>query len=706
MNYEKRIANELNIQPNQVSSTLLLLDEGNTIPFIARYRKEMTFNLDELQLRKIEERIQLFRAIDDRRNKIIESIEKQDLMTDSIYEKLQGVETLVELEDLYQPYKPKRVTRASKAIEAGLEPLAQRILQQSKQDMLIEAQKYITERYPSINDVLSGARDIVAQIIADDSEIRGEIRRKATEWGIVRSTKIKSAEDEKGIYTVYYEFESRVKWVKPYQILALNRGALAKILRVKIEISERDWLPIIHRKYRPHARSDWAEQLELAIGDSAKRLLLAAIERDIRRNLTEVAHEHAIEVFAENVRRLLLQPPLSGYIALGIDPGFRSGCKISAVDATGKVLGTATIYPNPPQSRYDESLNILSEFVRRYQVSLIVIGNGTASRETEQLVAELVSQHNQLKYIIASEAGASVYSASDIARQELPDLDVTMRGAVSIARRIQDPLAELVKIDPKSIGVGLYQHDVDQTQLAESLSWVVQLVVNQVGVDLNTCSSSLLKYVSGITDNTASRLIEYRNQHGQILSRKDLLNVKGIGAKTFEQAAGFLRIQQGDNWLDSSAIHPESYEITYHILELAEIDYGSTIEERQKKVDRLIQSMSMDELASDMSVGLPTIEDILEQLKRPGRDPREDVPLPILRSDILKMEDLEEGMVLQGTVRNVIDFGAFVDIGVKHDGLLHSSKIPKNVYLQVGDVIEICILSIDENRGRIGLALG
>jgi protein Tex len=706
MNYEKRIANELNIQPNQVDSTIQLLDEGNTIPFIARYRKEMTFNLDELQLRKIEEKIQLFRAVDDRRNKIIESIEKQDLMTDSIYEKLQGVETLVELEDLYQPYKPKRVTRASKAIEAGFEPLAQEILQQSKQDMLIEARKYITEDYPSVNDVLSGARDIVAQIIADDSEIRGEIRRKAAEWGGVRGTKIKSAEDEKGIFTVYYDFESRVKWVKPYQILALNRGALEKILRVKIEISERDWLPIIHRKYRPYARSDWAEQLELAIVDSAKRLLLPAIERDIRRNLTEVAHEHAIAVFAENVRRLLLQPPLSGHIALGIDPGFRSGCKVSAVDATGKVLGTATIYPNPPQSRYNESLKILGELVHRYQVSLIVIGNGTASRETEQLVAELVSQHNQLKYIIASEAGASVYSASDIARQELPDLDVTMRGAVSIARRIQDPLAELVKIDPKSIGVGLYQHDVDQTQLAESLSWVVQLVVNQVGVNLNTCSSSLLKYVSGITDNTASRLIEYRNQHGQILSRKDLLNVKGIGAKTFEQAAGFLRIQQGDNWLDSSAIHPESYETTYRILGLAEIDHDSTIEECQKKVDRLIQSMSMDELASELSVGLPTIEDILEQLKRPGRDPREDIPLPILRSDILKMEDLEEGMVLQGTVRNVVDFGAFVDIGVKQDGLLHSSKIPKDAYLQVGDVIETRILSIDENRGRIGLALG
>lgn len=706
MNYEKRIANELNIQPSQVKSTILLLDEGNTIPFIARYRKEMTFNLDELQLRKIEEKLQVFRAVDDRRNKIIESIEKQDLMTDLLYDKLKNAETLVELEDLYQPYKPKRVTRASKAIDAGLEPLAQRILQQAKHDMIKEARQYITEHYPSLNDVLSGARDIVAQIIADDPDIRGEVRRKATEWGIIRSVKIKSADDEKSIFKVYYEFESRVKWIKPYQILALNRGAVAKILRVKIEVSVRDWLPVIHRTYRPHPRSDWAEQLELAIVDSAKRLLLPAIERDIRKSLTEVAHEHAIEVFAENIRRLLLQPPLSGHIVLGIDPGFRSGCKVSAVDATGKVLDTVTIYPNPPQSRYNQSLAILSEFVQRFQVSLIVIGNGTASRETEQLVAELVSQHTELKYLIVNEAGASVYSASDIARQELPDLDVTMRGAVSIARRIQDPLAELVKIDPKSIGVGLYQHDVEQTQLAESLSWVVQWVVNQVGVNLNTCSVSLLKYVSGITENTASQLIAYRNQHGQILSRKDLLKVKGIGTKTFEQAAGFLRIQQGDDWLDSSAIHPESYDTAYRMLELAGIDHDSTLEERQNKVDLLLQAMSITDLASELGVGVPTIEDILEQLKRPGRDPREDIPLPILRSDILKMEDLEEGLSLQGTVRNVVDFGAFVDIGVKQDGLLHSSKIPANVYLQVGDVIEIRILSIDQNRGRIGLGLG
>jgi len=706
MNYENRIANELSIQPNQVKSTILLLDEGNTIPFIARYRKEMTFNLDELQLRKIEEKLQLFRAVDDRRNKIVESIEKQDLMTDALYKKLQVAESLVELEDLYQPYKPKRVTRASKAIEAGLEPLAQLILKQGKQDIDREARKYITESYLSVDDVLSGARDIVAQIIADDPDNRGEVRRKASEWGIIRSEKIKSADDEKGLFTVYYEFEARVKWIKPYQMLALNRGADAKILRVKIEISERDWLSVIHAKYRPYTRSDWADHLELAIADGAKRLLLPAIERDIHRSLTETAHVHAIEVFAENVRRLLLQPPLSGHIVLGIDPGFRSGCKVSAVDVTGKVLGVDTIYPNPPQSRYEESLKRLNELVHQFQVTLIVIGNGTASRETEQLVAELISQNKQLKYLITNEAGASVYSASDIARQELPNLDVTMRGAVSIARRIQDPLAELVKIDPKSIGVGLYQHDVDQTKLAESLSWVVQLVVNQVGVNLNTCSVSLLRYVSGITENTANQLIAYRDEHGRILNRKDLLSVKGIGAKTFEQAAGFLRIRNGDNWLDSSAIHPESYETTLRILDLAEVDHQSSAEEREMKIATLLKRVPINELASQLGIGIPTVEDILEQLRRPGRDPREDIPLPILRSDILKMEDLEEGLVLQGTVRNVVDFGAFVDIGVKQDGLLHSSKIPDHVSLQVGDVIDIRILSIDKDRGRIGLALG
>jgi len=705
MNYENRIANDLNIQPNQVKSTITLLDEGNTIPFIARYRKEMTFNLDELQLRKIEEKLQVFRAVDDRREKIVESIEKQELMTDVLREKLEDAETLVELEDLYQPYKPKRVTRASKAIAAGLEPLSQNILRQTKRDVMQEACKYITDDYPSAEDVLSGARDIVAQIIADDSDVRSAVRRKAAEWGVIRSVKIKSADDEKGLFKIYYEFESKVKWIKPYQMLALNRGADAKILRMKIDISDRDWLPIIHRKYRPNHRSDWAEQLELAIADSAKRLLLPAIERDLHRTLTETAHEHAIEVFAENVRRLLLQPPLSGYVVLGIDPGFRSGCKVSAVDRTGKVLGTATIYPNPPQSRYDDALKTLNDFVKRYAVSLVVIGNGTASRETEQLVAELVSHNEQVKYLIVNEAGASVYSASDVARLELPNLDVTMRGAVSIARRIQDPLAELVKIDPKSIGVGLYQHDVDQTQLAESLSWVVQLVVNQVGVNLNTCSASLLKYVSGITENTANQLISYRNEHGRILNRKDLLKVKGVGAKTFEQAAGFLRIRNGDNWLDSSAIHPESYETTLKILEIAGIDHNSSMEDRQHKIDSLLKTKPIRELATELDVGILTIQDILEQLKRPGRDPREDIPLPILRSDILKMEDLAEGLTLQGTVRNVVDFGAFVDIGVKQDGLLHSSKIPDYITLSVGDIIDIRILSIDKDRGRIGLAL-
>jgi protein Tex len=706
MNYEKRIADELNIQSNQVKSTILLLDEGNTIPFIARYRKEMTFNLDELQLRKIEEKLQLFRTVDDRRNKIVDSIEKQDLMTDAIYKKLQIAETLVELEDLYQPYKPKRVTRASKAIDAGLEPLARKILKQSKQDVEQEARKHITDDFPTTDDVLSGARDIVAQIIADDSDVRSEVRRKGAEWGIVRSTKVKSADDERGLFKIYYDFESRIKWIKPYQILALNRGSDTKILRVKIEISERDWLPIVHRKYRPRGNSGWAGQLELAIADSAKRLLLPAIERDIHRSLTETAHVHAIDVFAENVRRLLLQPPLSGYIVLGIDPGFRSGCKVAIVDATGNVLDTATIYPNPPQSRYDETLKTLNEIIQRYKVSLIVIGNGTASRETELLVAELVTQNDQLRYIIVNEAGASVYSASEIARQEFPEMDVTIRGAVSIARRIQDPLAELVKIDPKSIGVGLYQHDVDQTQLAESLSWVVQLVVNQVGVDLNTCSASLLKYVSGITEKVANQMIAFRNEHGRIQNLKDLLKVKGVGAKTFEQAAGFLRIRNGDNWLDSSAIHPESYSTTSNILKFAEIDPNSTTEEHQIKIDTLLKTTPISEIAFKLDVGIPTIEDILEQLKRPGRDPREDIPLPILRSDILKMEDLEEGFALQGTVRNVVDFGAFVDIGVKQDGLLHSSKIPKHISLHVGDVIDIRILSIDKDRGRIGLALG
>ena len=703
MDYETRISKQLNLETIQVKSAIMLLDDGNTIPFIARYRKEMTFNLDELQLRKIDETLQQFRAIDERRDTIIKSIVNQGKMTDSLFQQLRQADTFVELEDLYQPYKPRRVTRAIKAIGAGLEPLARQILNSSKSEIYAEATKYTTEKYPAVEAVLSGARDIVAQLMADDPDVRGEVRKKAMEWGAIRSTKINSAEDNMGLFKLYYDFQTRVKWIKAYQVLALNRAESEKVLRIKVEIADRDWLPIIKRRYKHHKHSGWTAQLEEAILDCGKRLLLPAIERDIRRMLTENAHEHAIGVFADNVRRLLLQPPLSNHVVMGIDPGFRTGCKVAIIDPTGKVLDTVTIYPNPPQQKYQQALDMLNRFIEQYNVTLIVIGNGTASRETEQLVAHIISHQQKVKYLIVNEAGASVYSASDIARQELPDLDVTLRGAVSIARRVQDPLAELVKIDPKSIGVGLYQHDLDQSKLANSLEWVVKSVVNQVGVDLNTGSISLLKHVSGISESIAIQIVMYRQQYGQFLQRSNLLNIKGVGDKTFEQAAGFLRIRNGVHWLDNSAIHPESYAIASKLLKLAKIDEHSTLEQRYENINNLLKSLSIEEMALRFDVGSFTIEDILEQIKRPGRDPREDIPTPILRSDILKMEDLKEGMILQGTIRNVVDFGAFVDIGVKQDGLLHSSNIPPDFNLQVGDVIAVRILSVDEQRGRIGL---
>lgn len=706
MNYNNRIATELKIEPRQAQAAIQLLDDGNTIPFIARYRKEMTFNLDELQLRQIETKVQQFRAIDDRREQIIKQIDKQGKLSDSLSRKLQNAQSLLELEDLYQPYKETRRTRASKAIDAGLEPLAEKILNQPRDNITQTSKQYLCETYPKIADVLSGARDIVAQIIANNPDTRGSIRHKVLSHGKILSVKIKSAIDNQDVFKVYYDFQINIKWIKPYQVLAINRGESTKVLRVKIQIEEHYWSPILYSKYKPIAGNPWGKQLDIAIQDSIKRLILPAVERDVRRHLTELAHEHAIEVFTNNLQGLLLQPPITGYIVMGIDPGFRSGCKVAVIDEIGKLLDTATIYPNAPQNQYDESIGIINRLVTKYHVGLIAIGNGTAVRETESLVAQLIQQSEDLQYLIVSEAGASVYSASDIAREEFPDMDVSLRGAVSIARRVQDPLAELVKIDPRSIGVGLYQHDLNQGKLLDSLSWVVQSVVNQVGVDLNTSSVALLTYVSGLSDSIAQEIVRFREANGKFTSRERLLDVKGLGSKTFEQSVGFLRIYDGNSWLDSSAIHPESYPIARSILQELGIDENTSLLDRQQKIEQFLVNNNLELLVHKLGVGSLTIEDILEQIIQPGRDPRADIPLPILRKDILRMEDLEIGFVLQGTVRNVVDFGAFVDIGVKQDGLLHSSKIPRGLSLQVGDVIEVQILSIDIERGRIGLSTG
>lgn len=703
--YETRIARALNLQEAQVSSTIRLLDEGNTVPFIARYRKEATLNLDEFLIREIAEAVAKFRAVDERRETVLASIHEQGKLTPALKRQISLAETMTELEDLYAPYKPKRKTRASIARERGLEPLAQAILAQPSKPAPAElAQAYLSDDVPTVEDALQGARDIVAEIISDDARVRGSLREKAAQWGILTSKRIKDGKDEKQVYATYYEFSVMVKHAKPYQVLALNRGEHEKVLRVTLDIAERDWQAAIEAHYRPSRASSCADELAQAIDDSAKRLLLPAIERDIRRQLSETAEAHAIQVFADNLRGLLSQPPLLGRVVMGVDPAYRTGCKVAVVDAYGKVLMTSAIYPHEPQRQRDEALRKLAEWVLKHKVSLIAIGNGTASRETEALIAELTRKLDSVHYVIVNEAGASVYSASDLARAELPDLDVSLRGAVSIARRVQDPLAELVKIDPKSIGVGLYQHDVDQKQLGSALDAVVESVVNSVGVDVNTASPALLRYVAGIGAKLAQNIVAYRDENGAFKTRTAIKKVSGMGAKAFEQSAGFLRIRDGKNPLDGSAIHPESYAVAEQVLELANFTLKSAPKERESALNALQRTHPLAQLAGQLGVGELTLADIVDQLKRPGRDPREDLPAPMLRSDVLTMDDLREGMLLAGTVRNVVDFGAFVDIGVKQDGLLHVSRLPKNVRLSVGDVIDVKVFSIDKDKRRISLA--
>jgi len=705
MTHAEKIAFKLSVKTSQVEAVIRLLDEGNTVPFIARYRKEMTGSLDDEQVRIVADDLVRLRAIDERRATILASIEEQGKLSDELRAAIQAAETMTALEDLYAPYKPKRRTRATIAREKGLEPLAEVILKQPRADRSAEqiAEGYLNEQVKTVEEALQGARDIVAETISDRAAVRQAVREKALRWAILTVEKIEDAVDEKRTYESYYTFKSRVDRLQPHQVLAINRGEKEGILRVRVEIPERDWRAVIDDEFPSNLLSPLAEHLELAIREAAERLLLTAIERDVRRALTEKADNHAIRVFAENLRALLSQPPLAGHTVLGIDPGFRTGCKVAVVDPTGKLLDTGTIYPHEPQKKWDEALTILKEMIERHQVTLVAIGNGTASRETERLVAELTRGAAAVKYLIVNEAGASVYSASSLARAELPALDVSLRGAVSIARRAQDPLAELVKIDPKSIGVGLYQHDVDQAALAGALNGVVESVVNAVGVDLNTASPALLTYVAGVGPKLAEKIVAYRDANGPFASRMALRQVAGMGPKAFEQAAGFLRIRGGDEPLDASAIHPESYAIAQSILNLAGLTPDVTPPERKPALDALLTKKSIETLAAELNCGIPTLEDILEQLVRPGRDPRTEAPVPILRSDVLRVEDLVPGMALRGTVRNVVDFGAFVDIGVKQDGLLHRSQIPHGTILRVGDIIEVEILKVETERGRISL---
>lgn len=704
--YAQSIASMLGVQTGQISAVIDLLDEGSTIPFIARYRKEKTGSLDEEQLRQAQEAIERLRTLDERRDAILASIEEQGKLTEDLRAQLEAAEMLSTLEDLYQPYRPKRRTRAMIARERGLEGLAEMILKQPRDGTTPEeaARDYLTDEVPSVEDALAGARDIVAETISDHAEVRGQTRLKALQFGVLTAEKIPDSDDPRAVYEVYYAFESRVDRLRPHQVLAMDRGETEKILRVKISVPERDWQIAVLAYFRADTRSPFHPQFILAMQDGADRLLLPAIERDVRRQLTETAQSHAIRVFASNLKALLLQPPLAGQVVLGIDPGFRTGCKVAVVDPQGKLLDTGTIYPHEPQNRLEESLKVLAALVEKYHVTLITIGNGTASRETEALAARLIRSLPHVRYLIVNEAGASVYSASPLARAELPGLDVSLRGAVSIARRAQDPMAELVKIDPKSIGVGMYQHDVDQTQLGKALESVVEEVVNRVGVDLNSASPALLTHISGIGPKLAERIVAYRDEHGVFRKREDLRKVSGLGPKSFEQCAGFLRIRNGDQPLDASAIHPESYPVAARVMDLAGFDFLASMDERQKQITELLSAGSMAELADMVGCGVPTLQDILEQLARPGRDPRSDLPLPILRSDVLKMEDLVVGLQMKGTIRNVVDFGAFVDIGVKQDGLLHRTQIPAGTVLQPGDIIQVEILKVEIDRGRISLA--
>jgi len=720
-----KIAIQLQIDDKKAAAAVKLLQDGNTVPFIARYRKEITGGLDEEQIREIRSLHERLITLDKRRKTILKTIREQGKLTEKIKNQIITAGTNIELEDIYQPYKPKRKTRAGTAREQGLQPLADLILEQpDKTEKNIplddQALPFLNEQFPTPLAAWGGARDIAAETISDHSQVRQTTREKAGKWGKIYSKKIKKSEDLRGVYQSYYDFENHVERLLPHQVLAINRGEKDKVLRVRVHVPERDWRNAVATIFPANHISPFNEQLNLSAEDAADRLLLPAIIRDLRKTLTEKAETHAIQVFATNLGSLLNQPPLKEHVVMGIDPGFRTGCKVAVVDPTGKPCNIATIYPHPPQKQVIESKQILTSLIKQYDVTIIAVGNGTAARETEIHIAEVIKGFSQidvgpgepinhkstsLHYLIVSEAGASVYSASKLARQELPDMGVSIRGAVSIARRVQDPLAELVKIDPKSIGVGMYQHDIDQKKLGNALDAVVESVVNFTGVDINSASPALLSHISGIGSSLANKIVKFRDQNGPFKSREELLKVPGMGPKAYVQSAGFLRIRSGNNPLDNTAIHPESYPTAKKLLQRAGIEFSAGLDKRTSLLNALRNRVSMEDLASEINTGVPTLEDIFEQLTRPGRDPREDMPPPILRSDVLKMEDLIPGMQLIGTIRNVVDFGAFVDIGVKSDGLLHRSKIPHGTKLAVGNVIPVEIRNVEIDRGRISLGL-
>ncbi len=708
------IAEELGLRWHQVKNTIELLDGDNTVPFIARYRKEVTGSLDEEQIRAVEERSKYLRTLEERKQAVLKSIEEQGKLTLELAAQINAAIKLQEVEDLYLPYKPKRRTRAMIAREKGLEPLAQIILQQEQElgDPLEIAALYINEEKGvlSAKEALAGGRDIVAEIVSDDANIRRMIRENSFAQGVLRS----EAKDEEnpGNYELYKAFSEPVKTIPPHRILAVNRGEREDFLKVWIDVAESEMVLAIEQQYITNSRSIFTDELRVAIADAYHRLIAPAIEREIRSEMRERADAHAIRVFGANLRALLMGPPMRGKKIMGIDPGFRTGCKVAVIDETGKYLEGDTIFPHEPQKRWQEAIEILFELIQDYRLEIIAIGNGTASRETEKLVAEVITKFKNVSYTIVNEAGASVYSASPIAKKEFPELEASQRGNISIARRLLDPLSELVKIDPKSIGVGLYQHDVDQVNLAKSLDQAVESCVNQVGVNLNTASASLLKYVSGINSRVAENIVTYREENGAFQRREQLHEIKGLGENAFVQSAGFLRIPDAVEFLDSTAVHPESYEAARRLLTELELDMAG-VKDDGRLISRQLQKskITIDQLSDKCGCGRETLMDIISCLEKPDRDPRDEMPKPILRSDVLSIDDLAVGMILKGTVRNVVDFGAFVDIGVKEDGLVHLSRMAKKYVknplevVSVGDVIEVRVINIDKERHRIGLSM-
>jgi len=710
---EKTLGNELDLAEWQVKKVIKLIDDGNTIPFIARYRKDVTGSLNDETLRKFDERLKYLRNLEEKKEKVIKRIDELGKLTDKLQIKIDNAMTLVELEDIYRPFKSKKSTRASKAKEKGLEPLAQIILKQEVKESIKKiARKYVTDKVKTPEEAIKGAQDIIAEIVSDNSDFRKKIRKNTFFTGKVE-TKVKD-KDKSVEYDVYFNYSENVKKIPPHRILAINRAEKEGVIRVKIVCDSKDNIRYLNRHMLKNI-SRIPERIEYnryttpvikeAVEDSYKRLISPAIEREIRNQLTEKAEEKSIEVFAKNLNQLLMESPLAGKTILGWDPAFKTGCKLAIIDETGKVLDTTLIYPTEPQNKVQESVETVRGLIKKYGIDVIAIGNGTASRESEEVVAKIIKNTN-VEYIIVNEAGASVYSASKLADEEFPDFSEGERSAVSIARRLQDPLAELVKIDPKSIGVGQYQHDMNQKHLNESLTGVVEKVVNEVGVDLNTASFSLLNYISGIGNTTAKNIIRYRDENGSFNNRQELLKVKKLGKKTFEQCAGFVKIDNPEYPLDNTTIHPESYEVTLKLL--SKLNYTTDdIGTSRLRLDNI----NLNDVSEELNVGLETLKDIIKELKKPGRDPRDDMPKPILRKNVLSIADLEEGMIMQGTVRNIVDFGAFVDIGVHQDGLVHISQLANKFVkhpldiVSVGDIVDVKVLDVDLHKNRINLSM-